>query len=103
MRKPSLLMRFGGKPRPAGYSRILVRTRGELDEEAVSGDCAAILLYRRWLSACRLQLQLFQRQSSWLHSEVFPQGLALQDERRGAGHDHGAGRRPDIVDLYSPG
>ena len=30
-------------------------------------------------------------------------GLDLQDERRGAGHDHGAGCRPGIVGLFSLG
>ena len=42
-------------------------------------DCDTHVASGSGLSARRLQLQLFRRQSSRLHSEIFQKGVGLQD------------------------
>src|ERR1700675_1915857 len=104
MRQPSPPTKLDGRPRLPGYSPIFSRELRKCPHEAaVALDIDSDVASGGGLSARRLQLQLLRRKSGRLYSEIFQQGLDLQDARGRVGYDNGAGCGPDIVELFSLG
>src|SRR4029077_8982845 len=104
MRQPLPPTKLDGRPRFPGYSPTFGHELRRLPHEAaVARDRDTHVASWGGLPAYRIQLQLLRRKPSRLYSEIFQQGLGLQDTRRGSGHDHSAGRGSGLVEFFSLG